>query len=159
MQKQSRTSDNCIEIPALLLCGMNPYRRVYTEDEKRRIESGQGSLLERWNQAPFSEGQPRGFAVRLGTTVMGASDEVAQVFVARHAAPALTLAWERDLRRLGLGQPEWGEHEFRVRVPHRLHLHNRWLPCSWDAQCLSACAVQAALAVFLLGFAAFIAHE
>ncbi len=138
---------------------MNPYRKVYTEDEKKRVERGQQALVERWNKAPFTEGQPRGFAVRMAGPVMAAGNEIEQVFVARHAASALTSAWEQELRRLSLGQPEWRDGEFRVSVPHRLHLQGRWLPCSWDAGCLGGCALQAIFASGLFVLAAFIAYE
>lgn len=127
---------------------MNPCRKVYTEDEKWRVEQGANQLLARWNTPPFTTGQPDGFRVRTGDLVME-GDQLLQEFVARPAAPALTAAWDRELRALGL-TPEHGDRQFAVFVPHHLHLRRRLLPMSHDAACLTQSLLHALVAAALL---------
>jgi len=127
---------------------MNPYRKSYTDAERARIEAGQAALKSRWSQPPFTDGQPATFAAHIGATSMnGASIE--QAFVMKPAAPALTAAWDRELRRLGLAAPEHGAREFTVYVPHTLHLRAGWLPCSYDAPCIGQSLLYGGAAVLL----------
>lgn len=127
---------------------MNPYQKVYTDNEMQRIHNGQQALLARWRAPPFSTDQTIGYTVRLGQNFMEKNVIVQEICIMR-ASRVMTPAWERELARLGLKAEFTDAGEFRVFVPHSLYLNGRWLPFSWDWSCLGGAMLQV-FAVILL---------
>ena len=133
---------------------MNPYRPQYTPYQDLVVRNARKALIERWRNAPFSDGQPRNYGVQHQDEQLDGSELVDCIRV-HNTTASLSAPWSKELRTY---VTEFGDAQFTVLVPHRVYLR-RTLPCSIDRSCLGAVLIQLVLIVALVALALMSAQQ
>lgn len=127
---------------------MNVYKPVLTPWQQERVNSGRIALVNRWNKAPFTDGQSKDFEAYFARELVDGDGGVDK-FCVLNRSGTLSVKWAQEAEREGF-RLEHDRNSFTVYVPHSYYLKKRGACMSWDRQCCGEVTVAVLVAVSFL---------